>query len=130
MTENDRKLGYKKRRAIAALLTQPNQQAAAAAAGVTDRTLRRWMDDPLFQASLNTAQLAILQDAVRMLLVDLEKSLTTIRDLRDNPNESSGVRLRAAQSLLAVLMDWRTTLSFEERIATLERLFADDNQYR
>ena len=49
-------LTVKQRAAVDALLAHGDQRQAARAAGVNDRTLRRWMHDPLFAAALQEAQ--------------------------------------------------------------------------
>ena len=54
-----------KERAIAALLTSKTKQEAAAAAGITDRTLRKYFEDRDFQEAYNRAFAGVLEDATR-----------------------------------------------------------------
>ncbi len=59
----------KKSLALAALMAGKNQQAAAAAANVTDRTLRRWLsEDDEFQVELSRAKTDILDGLKRKTL--------------------------------------------------------------
>ena len=45
----------KMQKALAALLTQPTKEKAAAAAGITSKTLRSYLDDPEFQCEYRKA---------------------------------------------------------------------------
>ncbi len=54
----------KKQKALVALLTQPTKEkAAAAAAGITSKTLRGYLDDPEFQAEYKKAFAGLVEDA-------------------------------------------------------------------
>jgi hypothetical protein len=50
MTGHGAKFGRKMERAISALLTRPNIEDAARVAGLGEKTLRRWMREPHFNA--------------------------------------------------------------------------------
>lgn len=57
------KFGRKKEVAIAALLSQRNQEEAAQAAGVSKRTLNRWLRMPAFRAAYLDARRAAMSQA-------------------------------------------------------------------
>jgi hypothetical protein len=57
------KFGRKKEAAIAALLSQRNQEEAAQTAGVSKRTLNRWLGMPAFQAAYRDARRAAMSQA-------------------------------------------------------------------
>ncbi len=49
-------LTHKQDKALIALLTEPTITAAAKKAGIGERTLYRWLDDPLFAGALRQAR--------------------------------------------------------------------------
>jgi hypothetical protein len=53
--------------ALAALLTEPSIAAAAKAAGISESTLLRWMQDPTFRDRLRAARRSVVEDAVGRL---------------------------------------------------------------
>jgi hypothetical protein len=61
------KLGRKREAVIAALLSEPSQEAAARKAGVGEATVARWLRDPFFQAAYRQARRAVLEQAVGRL---------------------------------------------------------------
>ncbi len=61
------KFGRKKEGAIAALLTQPNLEAAARAIGIGTTTLVRWQKDPEFDAAYRAARRAAFGQSIARL---------------------------------------------------------------
>lgn len=113
-------LSPKQNRAIAALMASENNQAAAAAAGVAYRTLTRWLTDPEFLGALKATETSLIDENIRALLSDLSRNRETLIDIRDNPANQPGVRLRAAIALDASVKSWRDLQNIENRIAALE----------
>ncbi len=121
----------KKRRAIACLMTARTVEDAAEQAQVSRRTLFTWMTEPNFLVELRKAEGAAISEAVRALIADLRANHETLRALRDNTDESSSVRLRAAVELDNSLLRWRELFNVEDRIAALEdAVFINDQQRR
>jgi len=113
-------LGAKKSRAIAALLTSSSVIEAAAVAGIGERTLHRWLEEPAFRQALAAAESDAIRSAVRLLCGDMGANLATMRSIRDDPDQSATLQLRAAIALDASLQKWRDLASTEERLAALE----------
>src|SRR5438093_11604505 len=63
----------KREQAIAALLEHPTIAAAASAVGIGEKTLRRWLAEPDFQADYRAA----CEQAVRMAVGHLQGLLST-----------------------------------------------------
>jgi hypothetical protein len=61
------KMQRKAEQAIAALLTEPNHEAAAKSAGVSPATLQRWLRNPKFKAMFRAARRAVLEGAIGLL---------------------------------------------------------------
>ena len=122
MSGKDVNLSTKKRRAIVALLECPRIEDAAQSAGVSDRTIYRWLRDPVFVAELHQAETTALGDAIRSLIADQKSNYAVIRSIRDDKRSSAAVRLRAAVALDNSLLKWRQFQDFELRISELERV--------
>jgi hypothetical protein len=84
---------------IAALLSEPNQKAAAAAAGVGEKTLYRWLKLPEFQAAYREARRAVLDRAVASMQAGSEKAAATIAAVVET-GEKDADRVRAAKVML------------------------------
>ena len=63
MAGHGSKYDRKQEAAIAALLTHRNQEEAAEAAGISKRTLHRWLQMPAFQAAFREARRAAMSQA-------------------------------------------------------------------
>lgn len=110
----------KQTRAIAALLSASSIEAAAALAGVPERTLRRWLaEDEAFGLELRNAQNALLSEHVAGLAAALTENRKRLVELRDGA-QSESVQLRAAIALDDALQKWLQFAEFEQRLAALE----------
>jgi hypothetical protein len=126
MARNDT-LTHRQRKTIAALLEARTVENAASLAGVGRRTIFRWLADPIFLRALHQAEGDVISEAVRVLIADLKENHGTLRTLRDDANQPSSVRLRAAVALDESLLRWRELLNFEERLTSLEEAVYDQN---
>lgn len=93
-------LAPRQQRALSALLTHPTKEAAAAAAGITSKTLRGYLADPLFQAEYKKAFGGLVEDAARQARQALSPALSTLREIAADGNETAQVRISAARSVL------------------------------
>jgi len=121
MSVNDVNLSVKQRAAIRSLLECPRIEDAADQAGVTDRTIYRWLNDPVFVAELRQAETSVLGDAVRSLIADQKTNYEVMRSIRDDRRNSAAVRLRAAVALDNSELKWRHFQDFELRVTELEK---------
>ena len=90
----------KKQKALLALLTNPTKEKAAAAAGITSKTLRGYLADPEFQAEYRKAFAGLVEDATRQAQQAIEPALSTLRDVVEDGGESAQFRISAARSIL------------------------------
>ena len=122
MSENV-SLTAKQHRAIAALISSPTVGEAAKAAGVSERTLARWLSDPDFRMALGVAESDMIDGAVRCMIGDLAANHDTMRAIRDDPTNGPAVRLRAAVALSDDLLRWRELRNVEARLVALEAAY-------
>jgi hypothetical protein len=119
-------LSTKQQKAIAALLVSKDVQSAAIQAGVSERTLHRWIneDDP-FRSALRAAEAQAIDDAVRRLVGAANSALNVLMVLMLDQKTPAAVRLRAAISVLEQLVKLRELNNLEQRIARLEEFYGD-----
>lgn len=113
-------LSADRRRAVDVLMATGDQQAAAAAAQVTDRTIRRWLGEPLFVAALQEAQTALLDAATADLVRASGAAVALLRRTVDNVDAPLALRIRAAGMLLDSVLRWRELRDLEVRLSALE----------
>jgi hypothetical protein len=108
-------------RAVEALVAGARLDAAAASAGVSVRTLRRWRKEPQFESALRAAQ----DDAFSSARSELRAAaLDAVRALREVTCEGSpaAARVAAARCVLDLAIRSRETDDLESRIEELEHL--------
>jgi hypothetical protein len=116
---NPEKLTPRKRRAIAALLTERDIKSAALAAKVGARSLYRWLDDPAFRAALAKEERATIDGITRRLVDGQGEALDTI-DLVRRAAAKPSDRLRAAQAWVDYVLKYKN-LDIEARVIELEK---------
>lgn len=104
--------------AILALARGATSEDAAREAGVSGRTVRRWMDDEDFQADVRDTRTEMLQHAVGQLAAGAVEAVTALREaLKDTDGRN---RVQAARTLLDATLTLRETLQIEERLSAIE----------
>jgi transposase len=77
-----------------------NVKDAAKRAKCSERAAYKWTTEPAFKAQMAELQAARRAEAESFLQAEIQKSLDTIRSLRDDDELDGGTRLRAAMELL------------------------------
>lgn len=108
----------KKSRALAALLTAPNREAAARVAGISPRTLRAYLSDPSFAAEYQRLQAEQIADAAQRGRQNMTAAMDALRAVMDDEDQNGQTRVQAARSLLEF------SLKLDERENILRRLSA------
>lgn len=91
---------------------------AGEAVGVTGRTIRRWREDPAFEAQVREARRAILDEAVAALGAAAREAVDTLRAALTE--DSPAIRVRAALGIISALPGLSEHAELNERIAALE----------
>jgi len=92
---------------------------AAKAAGISERTAHRRLDDRVTKSSVKEARCAMLQDAVSRLAAASTGAAETLRKLTKAKSEQ--VQLAAARSILELSHRLKEATEFESRLVDLER---------
>lgn len=85
---------------IAALLNSGTIKAAAAAAGVSERTVYDRMNEGGFQALYKAAKADLIRAAVFSLNSKVQAAIDTVAAVMQDENNNAAVRLQAAQTIL------------------------------
>jgi hypothetical protein len=118
-------LSAKQGKAIAALLSSKTVLGAAELAGVSARTLTRWLADDDFKAALLEAESEAIDAATRRLIGLQGAAIDTLQETLSDRKALPGIRMRAAQSILDFLMRLRDLRNIEKRLAALEAIISE-----
>jgi predicted transcriptional regulator len=109
-------------RAVAALMTTRTIEQAAQRVGIGRRTLDRWLkEDTHFQAALVAAEGQAIDAASRRLVHLADQAISVILHTMAEKATTPGVRLRAAETVLAYTLKMRELASLERRVVAIER---------
>lgn len=93
-------LSGKQVKALQALLEYPTLKQAAKAAGVHERTIRKYLDDPEFQDAYAKECRKLIGAATRKMQIALAPAIQTLVDITSDEREAPQVRVNAARTLL------------------------------
>lgn len=104
--------------AVLALAQGRTNGQAATDAGVSTRTVLRWLEDEDFRREVDDARTTLLRLAVGRLAAASTQAVDTLVDALTT--EKGQARVQAARTLLDACLKLRESLELEERIAALE----------
>src|SRR5262245_25809567 len=93
------KLSRKQEQAVAALLSEATLQAAAARAGVSASTVKRWLKEPEFRAAYRQARRELVEGAVGRVQAATGQAVDTLLAVAKGGVKDAD-RVRAAVALL------------------------------
>src|SRR5262245_39037965 len=99
MSGHGEKLSRQQEAAIAALLTEPTLAATAAAIGIGEATLRRWLRLPAFRTAYRQARCELVEAAVGRVQAATGQAVDTLLEVARH-GKRDGDRVRAAVALL------------------------------
>jgi transposase len=113
----------RKSKAIEALGHGLSVTDASEKAGVTRKTVYRWLEDDDFQGAVLERQNEVLERVSRRLSALALQGLDTLSELMNSDDES--IRLRASSSVLSRFTEILELLRLEKRIEVLEGQVSD-----
>jgi hypothetical protein len=123
-------LGRKQEEAIAALLTKRNVEEAAQAAGISPRTLMRWLKIAEFQKAYREARRQAFGQSIARLQQATSAAAATLMKIMVDPTAPASVRVRAADSIFNHSAKAIEIEDIEVRVAELERAAEATKQHR
>ena len=116
-----------KEKALAALLTYPSRKEAAKAVGVTDRTIRGYLQDKEFREAYRAAYNGVVEDATRKAQLLMEKAVGVFEDVMCNEEESGATRTQAAAKAMEYALRLTEQTDIMTELAELRRaVFPDE----
>lgn len=115
MTPNKEKL-------LAALLTSRSKKEAAAAAGIAERTMRTYFEDPEFCQRYREAFARVIEDATRQAQALLMPALSTLETVMTDEEINPAARVNAAKIALDYAVRLTDQNDLAERLAALEEM--------
>ena len=119
MTDNER-LTPKKRAFVRALLTERDTRATALAVGIGETTAYRWLKLAVIRDAILEAEADALSETTRGLLRLSVDAVNTLDDAMSDKDAATGAKIRAADIVLARLLQLRELVTLEERVTALE----------
>jgi hypothetical protein len=95
------KIGPKQEAAVLALLSSKNAEDAARVAGVTPRTLYRWLKEPEFDAAYRVARRHAYGQSISRLQQGSTAAATTLLKVMVDLATPPSTRVRAAEAVLS-----------------------------
>jgi hypothetical protein len=107
---------------IEALLAGESQAGAAAAAGISRRSVVRWLADPAFAAELETARAAAYAEALSMLKGGARVAVAAL--LQNLKAKTPAERRQAAREILTFAFKGIEVMDLETRLKHVEELLS------
>jgi len=130
MTGHGTKFSRKMEAAVAALLTQKNQEEAARATGISVATLLRWQKLPEFQKAYREARRAAHGQSIARLQQASGAAVPTLLKIMVDQNAPASTRVRAADSVLDHSAKAIEMEDIEARVTELEQSLAESKSGR
>lgn len=129
MTEENTEnvITVKQQKAITALLSERTTREAAKKAGVNEKTLYAWLNDPAFRSALRDAEKTILHEVTRRLSAGARLALDTLEKLIQSARHES-TKLRAAVAWVDLFLKFKDMSDIEDRLTALEERINNDNK--
>jgi hypothetical protein len=126
------KLSAKQNKALEALLSGAAKGDAATVAGVTPRTLNRWInEDVLFWDTLQGESQKTVYEATRRLTAAMDTAVTVINEVMIDKATPAAIRLRAAQIVADTALKLIETSDILRRLDELEtKVIGNEGRHR
>ena len=113
-------LSLRKEKAVLALLVEPVIKRAAESVGISERTLRRWLDEPAFSQAVGNARRQSFAQGLSMAGLYVPMSIQTLAKTQQDPSAPHSAKVAAAQALLKFVRDGIEIDDLARRLAAVE----------
>ena len=121
-------LTAQQQKAIIALLENPTVVKAAEASSVSERTLRRWMSDPIFSKAFRKARRESFSHAISIGAHYAAHAMQTLGMVMTDRTVAAQSRVSAANAILKFGRDSIELDDLAARVEALERLAEQEGQ--
>jgi hypothetical protein len=117
----------KHEQAIAALLKTTTVAKAAELAGISERTLRRWLARTDFQVAYRRAKRELISGAVHTLLHASASATHVLITIMNDASQPATARVSAARTVLSMVVHALHDEDLDSRFAEIEARLAEMN---
>lgn len=110
-----------KEKALACLMVHKTKKEAAEAAGITDRTLRTYFDDPEFRRRYKEAFGDIVEEATREAQRILSPAFSVLKEIMEDTEVNPAARTQAAKGAIEYALRISEHTDILEQLRELER---------
>jgi transposase len=121
------KISLNQKKTLIALTTNLHISDVAKSVGVSERTIYRWLSDPIFKSELIKTHSIMLGEEVRKLSNLQEKATEIILSIASN-SKNETTRLRAAMFLKSHYLKIWDIVQIEERLTSIEKKLERRNE--
>lgn len=121
-------LSPRQARFVSALLSSPTIEAAAAAAGISSRTGRRYLRDPNVRRAISAAVDEAMGRATHLAVQAMVNALMTLEEIHTDRKAPVGPRVSAARAVLEIAPKLREALDLADRVSALEQEIGDKRE--
>ena len=115
--------------ALDALITGATVKQAAEAAGISEKTVRRWLDEPAFAAEIAEARRTITNNIMAAVKSKAVQATDVLGEIMSNQKASPYARVQAAKTVLDTAFKAIETAEIIDRIEKLEAAADDERIY-
>ena len=109
----------KQKKAIPALITAPTYSTGAKKAGISRKTLYKWLKTPEFKQEFDRQRDEVAAEALGMLSQGLTKAVDTLVGLLDHKDDR--LRRLTAKNVIEHFLKHKQNEELEKRIAAIEQ---------
>lgn len=109
-----------KEKALSALLTSDTKAEAAEKAGISDRTLRSYLSDPVFKAEYQRRKRKLISDATQQIQKSMSVAVSTLRKIIQSKSSKDSDRITAARLILEFGLRYTEITDLLSRLEDLE----------
>lgn len=107
--------------ALAALISEPTLGEAAKKAGISEATLWRWLQDPIFQEKYRAARRQAVSHAITQLQRSSTQAVETLHSVMTDTETPAATRVTAAKTILEMAVKAVELEDLAVRIEALEK---------
>lgn len=122
----DKNVTRKQETAITNLLSHGTLKQSAAASGVAESTLRRWLKEPSFQAAHSQAKRELLDSTINRLRLIGSAGVRALHEVATDKASPAGARVGAGKAIIELMLRAAEVQDLAERLDKLEESMKKD----
>jgi hypothetical protein len=126
-TDNSEELTAKQDKALAALISQPSVRKAAAASGLGEATIWRYLRDDKFRRAYLDARRGLVEHATTQMSQSASAAATALDEIVKDKKMPPTARVSAAKTVLQKAQSGVELLDLQERLSEIEKQLKEND---